>query len=77
METVHIVLDRELLKAIDRAARRAKQNRSELVREALREHLRRMEIRALEDQEREAYRKQPQTSEDTRMWEQVAAWPAE
>jgi metal-responsive CopG/Arc/MetJ family transcriptional regulator len=47
METVQIVLDEKLLRDTDRAARRTKQNRSALVREALREHLRRLDIRAL------------------------------
>lgn len=77
METVQIVIDSALLRAADKAARRAKQNRSELVREALREHLRRMEIRAMEEQEREAYRKQPQMAREIRAWEEAAAWPAE
>ena len=34
MEIVQIVIDLKILKAADRAARRARQNRSELVREA-------------------------------------------
>ena len=43
METVQIVIDKKLLLATDRAARRTKRNRSALVRDALREHLRRLE----------------------------------
>jgi metal-responsive CopG/Arc/MetJ family transcriptional regulator len=39
METIQIVLDKNLLQAADQAARRTKQNRSALVREALRKHL--------------------------------------
>jgi metal-responsive CopG/Arc/MetJ family transcriptional regulator len=39
METIQIVLDKNLLEATDRAARRMKRNRSALVREAPREHL--------------------------------------
>ena len=76
METVQIVLDRKLLTATDRAARRLKVNRSALVREALREHLRRMEIRTLEERDREGYLRQPQSDEE-HLWETVAAWPAE
>ena len=45
METIQIVLDKGLLQATDRAARRMKRNRSALVREALREHLERLEVR--------------------------------
>ena len=39
METIQVVLGKKLLQAIDRAARQTKQNRSALVREALREYL--------------------------------------
>ena len=77
METVQIVLDKELLLATDRAARRAKQNRSALVREALREHLRRLEMRTLEERDREGYLKLPQSLDEVRLWEAEAVWPAE
>jgi hypothetical protein len=43
MKAVQIVLDKKLLHAADQAARRTKQDRSALVRDALREHLRRFE----------------------------------
>ncbi len=47
MEIVQIVLDKKLLHAADQAAKRTKRNRSALVRDALREHLRRLELRAV------------------------------
>ena len=77
MEIVQVVLDKKLLRAADEAARRTKLNRSALVREALREHLRRLEARAWEERDREGYRKQPQTHDESRQWEGEAAWPAE
>jgi metal-responsive CopG/Arc/MetJ family transcriptional regulator len=77
METVQIVLDMELLRAADQAARRMKQNRSALVREALREHLRRLEVRALEERDREGYARQQPAHHESRLWEAEAAWPAE
>jgi metal-responsive CopG/Arc/MetJ family transcriptional regulator len=77
METVQIVLDKELLRAADKAARQTKRNRSALVRDALREHLRRLEVRAWEDRDREGYSKQPQLDVESRPWEAEAAWPAE
>jgi len=55
METVQIVLDKKLLQATDKAARRTKRNRSALVRDALREHLRKLEVRALEERDLEGY----------------------
>jgi metal-responsive CopG/Arc/MetJ family transcriptional regulator len=76
METVRIALDKTLLQAADRAARRTKQNRSALVREALREHLRRLEMRASEALDREGYAKYPKRDEST-LWEGDAAWPSE
>jgi metal-responsive CopG/Arc/MetJ family transcriptional regulator len=77
METVQIVLDKKLLQATDRVARRVKLNRSALVREALREHLRRLEVRASEERDREGYSRHPQTRDESHLWEAEAAWPAE
>jgi len=77
METVRIVLDKTLLQAADRAARRTKQNRSALVREALREHLKRLEMLASEAKDRQGYAKRPQNRDESALWEGEAAWPAE
>lgn len=77
METVQIVLDKSLLHAADRAARRTRQNRSALVRDALREHLRRLEVAAQEERDRQGYIKQPQAQDEALAWEREAAWPAE
>jgi metal-responsive CopG/Arc/MetJ family transcriptional regulator len=77
METIQVVLDKKLLVATDRAARKLKANRSALVREALREHLRRFEIKAKEDRDREAYLKHPQDEDEAQLWSTVAAWPEE
>lgn len=77
METIQIVLDRKLLQAADQAARRTKRNRSALVRDALREHLRRLEIRAREERDQRGYSRRPQVSDESLGWEAEAAWPAE
>ena len=77
METIQVVLDKKLLQAADRAAKRTKQNRSALVRDALREHLRLLERRALEDRDREGYSRQPQRQDQSLAWEAEAAWPKE
>jgi metal-responsive CopG/Arc/MetJ family transcriptional regulator len=78
MKVVQIVLDKRLLHAVDRAAKRTKQNRSALVRDALREHLRRLELRANEERDRQGYSRQPQAdAEAARGWEAEAAWPGE
>jgi metal-responsive CopG/Arc/MetJ family transcriptional regulator len=75
--TVQIVLDKKLLRAADQAARRAKRNRSALIRDALREYLRRLEVRAREERDRQGYVRQPQARNESVAWEAEAAWPAE
>ncbi|HEX5430409.1 MAG TPA: ribbon-helix-helix domain-containing protein [Bryobacteraceae bacterium] len=77
METIQVILDKKLLQAADRAARRTKQNRSALVRDALREHLRRLEIRALEQRDRDGYSAQPEALDESLRWEREAVWPEE
>ena len=77
METIQVVLDKKLLQATDRAARHTKQNRSALVREALREHLRLLATRELEDRDREGYARQPQRHDQSLAWEAEAVWPEE
>ena len=59
METIQVVLDSELLRAIDGATRRAHVNRSALVRRALREHLKRLETGDLEARDRRGYQQRP------------------
>jgi metal-responsive CopG/Arc/MetJ family transcriptional regulator len=72
METVQIVLDKKLLRATDQAARRTRRNRSALVRDALREHLRRLAIRDLEERDRAGYSGQRQGNDESSTWEAEA-----
>ncbi|MGA7218281.1 MAG: ribbon-helix-helix protein, CopG family [Candidatus Sulfotelmatobacter sp.] len=77
MQIVQIVLDKKLLRAADQAAKRTKRNRSALVRDALREHLRRLEVRASEERDRQGYLRQPLADAESGDWEAEAAWPQE
>jgi metal-responsive CopG/Arc/MetJ family transcriptional regulator len=77
MKTVRIVLDGELLRDTDEAARRLRLSRSALVREALREQLRRLEVRALEKRDSTGYLRLPQQRDEMQAWEAQAAWPSE
>jgi metal-responsive CopG/Arc/MetJ family transcriptional regulator len=77
METIQVVLDKQLLAATDRAARRSKRNRSALIREALRQHLRNLHIRELEERDRAGYAARPQSLRESQPWEAEAAWPPE
>jgi metal-responsive CopG/Arc/MetJ family transcriptional regulator len=76
MERIQVVLDEDLLRATDQAAKRAKTNRSALIREALRRHLKSLHYRELERRDRQGYEKQPDSGEFAE-WEGVAAWPEE
>ncbi|HEX4487371.1 MAG TPA: ribbon-helix-helix protein, CopG family [Terriglobales bacterium] len=75
MQIVQIVLDKKLLQAADQAAKRIRQNRSALVRDALREHLRRLELRTQEERDRQGYSRHAQADEEAQRWESEAAWP--
>jgi predicted transcriptional regulator len=77
METIQVVLDKELLRATDRAARRTKRNRSALIRDALRQHLRGLRTRHMEQLDRQGYERQPDSTKESFDWEAEAAWPEE
>jgi len=77
METVQVVLGKDLLKAADRAARRHRTNRSALIREALREHLKRLAARQRERADREGYEARPVGRDEFAVWDRVAGWPDE
>src|ERR1700722_17537748 len=77
MPIVQIMLDKMLLRAADQPAKRTQRNRSALVRDALREHLRRLELRANEERDRQGYSRQSPANAEVRGWESVATWPEE
>jgi metal-responsive CopG/Arc/MetJ family transcriptional regulator len=75
METIQVVLDAKLLQATDRAARRAKLNRSALIRNAVRVHLKQLQIRDLEERDRRGYDARLDKSLSAPDWESEAVWP--
>lgn len=75
METIQVVLGSALIRAADGAAKRARVNRSALVRHALREYLKRLEVRELEARDRRGYQEHPEASAEATDWERVAVWP--
>ena len=76
METIQVVIDEKLLQASDRAAKKAKLNRSELVRLALREHLQRLQIQESEQRDQRGYETLPQSeAAEESAWEAEAIWP--
>jgi len=77
METIQVVLDKKLLQATDRAALLTKRNRSALVRDALREHLRLLTVQSLEQRDRAGYSERPPAHDESALWESTAVWPNE
>jgi metal-responsive CopG/Arc/MetJ family transcriptional regulator len=75
VETVQIVIGRDLLRAADRAARRRQVNRSAFVREAIREHLKRAAAHERERRDRAGYERHPLDPAESRLWDRAAAWP--
>jgi metal-responsive CopG/Arc/MetJ family transcriptional regulator len=77
METIQVVLDSKLLRATEVAARRTKLNRSALIREAIRAHLKNLDIRERELRDRKGYEGSPTASGELSGWEAEAIWPKE
>lgn len=75
MQTIQIVLEEDLLREADRAARRFKMNRSALVRAALRTHLKQLQIKDLEERDRAGYASPGAGDEESLRWEKEAVWP--
>jgi metal-responsive CopG/Arc/MetJ family transcriptional regulator len=75
VETIQIVIEKELLQATDRAARRRRLNRSALVRDALRVYLRRLAVEDRERRDRAGYVSRPDS--EFAVWDRVSAWPDE
>ena len=77
METIQVVLDSKLLRAAEAAARRTKLNRSALIREALRAHLKNLESKQRELRDRKGYEAAGRDSGELSGWEAEAIWPEE
>jgi metal-responsive CopG/Arc/MetJ family transcriptional regulator len=75
METIQVVLGSKLLRATDHAARRARVNRSALVRTALREQLNHLRVREMEERDRRGYQEIAEDEAEVARWERVAEWP--
>jgi metal-responsive CopG/Arc/MetJ family transcriptional regulator len=74
MRTVQMTLDPELVAAVDKAARKLGTTRSAFTRDALRAALRRAHEKALEDRQREGYRRRPVKRGEFSDWEKEQVW---
>jgi len=75
VETIQVVMDEELLRRVDKAALRLKVNRSALIRQALRQHLGRLQMREREEADRRGYQSVPEESRELGAWNRVLSWP--
>jgi metal-responsive CopG/Arc/MetJ family transcriptional regulator len=75
MKPIQILMDEELVAALDRTARLSRSNRSQLIREAVQRHLAFLKRQRLEQQHRQGYERQPQNVEELAEWEAVQVWP--
>jgi metal-responsive CopG/Arc/MetJ family transcriptional regulator len=75
VETIQVVMEDELLRRVDRAARRLKVNRSALIRQALRQHLGSLRVREREEADRRGYERLPEDVSDLSVWNKVLTWP--
>jgi metal-responsive CopG/Arc/MetJ family transcriptional regulator len=74
MKTVQMTLDEGLVTAVDRVVRRLGTNRSAFTREALREALRRVRVRSLEQKQRDGYARKPVRRGEFDAWEREQTW---
>lgn len=75
MRTVQMTLDEDLVEAVDRTARRLGKSRSAFARDALREALARLRVKALEERHRAGYARKPVRRGEFSAWEAERVWP--
>ena len=71
-----MALEAHLLRQIDLAARRFMLSRSALVRDALRQHVKQLEVRSREEADRRGYQRKPERADALSVWT-AAVWPDE
>jgi metal-responsive CopG/Arc/MetJ family transcriptional regulator len=72
MRTVQMTLDEDLVEAVDRTARKLGKSRSAFARDALREALVRVRVKALEEKHRAGYARKPVRRGEFNVWEVIA-----
>lgn len=75
VKTVQMTLDEALVRDVDRAVKRLGTTRSAFAREALREALKRIRVRELENKHREGYERHPVTRQELGVFEGEQVWP--
>jgi len=74
MRTVQMTLDDDLVRAVDKAAKRLRTTRSAFTRDALRSALRKVRTTELERKHREGYSRKPVERGEFSDWESEQVW---
>jgi len=74
MRTVQMTLDDDLVRAVDKAAKRLRTTRSAFTRDALRSALRKVRTTELERKHREGYSRKPVRQGEFSDWESEQVW---
>jgi metal-responsive CopG/Arc/MetJ family transcriptional regulator len=77
MKPIQLLIDEELVRRLDREAKRIRTNRSKLIRLAVERFLQDQQRLALEEADRRGYERRPQRIGELDAWEAVQAWPEE
>ena len=74
MRTVQMTLEDDLVKSIDLAAKKLHTTRSAFTRSALRDALRRLKTKYLEERHRQGYQAHPAGKLEWAVWEKEQVW---
>ena len=74
MRTVQMTLDDELVRLVDRVAKKLRTTRSAFARDALRDALMKVAVSRLEQQHRQGYKLHPVDKTEFGVWEDEQAW---
>jgi len=74
MKTIQMTLEEDLLREVDRTVKKLRTSRSGLIRTSLRQYLKTVSERLLEDQHREGYARHPVRKGEFDAWETEQEW---
>jgi metal-responsive CopG/Arc/MetJ family transcriptional regulator len=74
MRTIQMTLDDELVATVDRVVKQLKTSRSAFTRKALRDAIKQVNIKMLEDKHKKGYGRHPVEKTEFSIWEPEQAW---
>ncbi len=74
MRTIQMTLDDDLVEAVDRLVKKLKTTRSAFARKALREAIKQVNIKSLENKHKRGYERYPAGKSEFSVWESEQEW---